>query len=189
MTTQIITCPVCKKKYKLTTENLSQLSNQVFTCPNCKFTAPFPTVLKGLGGEKPNLTQEMPPLPPTPPGGGGGSHNPTKVNKNPAQQHQVFLTVAGTNSRFILNPGLYILGRKSSDSQATLQLAPDISMSRLHARLSVQIVEGKPMAQIIGLKENNPVIINGKLLPFARPYTLKNGDILQLGRTQCQFTT
>ena len=104
------------------------------------------------------------------------------------QKSKAFISVLGSNERFVLNQGIYILGRKSSDSTATLQLAPDISMSRQHARLVVQAVAGKLMAQIMGLKANNPVIINGKMFAAGKPYTLKSGDRLQLGMTNIVFS-
>ena len=76
-----------------------------------------------------------------------------------------------------------------SDSTATLQLAPDISMSRQHARLSVQLVAGKLMAQIVSMKANNPVIVNGKVFAAGQSCTLKSGDSLQLGMTKILFTS
>ena len=94
------------------------------------------------------------------------------------------LTVLGSNANFILKQGVYILGRKSSDSTATLQLAPDISMSRQHARLAVQMVGGRLMVQVVGLKDNNPLFVNGKMYPAGQPCTLKTGDTLQLGTTK-----
>ncbi|MGN0213305.1 MAG: FHA domain-containing protein [Muribaculaceae bacterium] len=119
---------------------------------------------------------------------GASNHLETKVASGNGVQARPSLTVAGTNSKFILNPGAYIVGRRSSDSKATLQLAPDISMSRQHARLVVQVVAGKPMAQIMGLKASNPILVNGKICATGRPCTLKPGDIIQLGMTKIVFT-
>lgn len=180
----IITCPICRKQYKLTPKDPSTLAQKSFTCPNCRYTAPFPTLIKDLAAPQPITRSD-----------GNDSihpnqriHSATKVTQNVGMQSKAYLTVIGSNARFVLNQGVYVLGRKSSDSTATLQLAPDISMSRQHARLAVQMVGGRLMAQIIGLKANNPIFINGKVYAAGQPCTLKAGDKLQLGMTKIVFS-
>ena len=181
MSAFIITCPVCKKQYKLTPKNAASLSKESFTCPNCKYAAPFTALIKDLPVPQPiTRTEEAP--------GSGqqdkATHSATKVaHVATNNQPKAFLQVAGSDSKFLLSQGTYVLGRKSSDSKATLQLAPDISMSRQHARLVVQLVAGKPVAQIMGLKADNPVIVNGKVCAAGQRCTLKQGDQLQLGAT------
>lgn len=180
----IITCPICRKRYKMTPKDPSSLAQKSFTCPNCRYTAPFPTLIKGLDTHQPvTHSDAVPPMPLN-----NMVHAATKVHPAGGMQSKASISVIGTNARFVLNQGIYILGRKSSDSTATLQLAPDISMSRQHARLAVQTVGGKLMAQIVGLKTNNPIIINGKLYAAGQPCTLKAGDKLQLGMTKIVFT-
>lgn len=184
MPTYIITCPICKKQYKIASKDSTTLARKTFSCPSCRYSAPFSSLIKELNAPQPitrpenidsfTSNQQI--------------HPATKVSSNLNAQLRVYLTVLNNNARFILNPGIYILGRKSSDSTATLQLAPDISMSRQHARLSVQLVGGRPMAQVVGLKANNPVIINGKVSAVGHPYTLKQGDKLQLGMTTIVFS-
>ena len=144
----------------------------------------FPTLIKELavpqpvtrseGVEPAQISQRM--------------HSATRVSQNVGMQSKAYISVIGSNARFVLNQGIYVLGRKSSDSTATLQLAPDISMSRQHARLAVQMVGGKLMAQIIGLKANNPIFVNGKVYVAGQPCTLKSGDKLQLGMTRIVFS-
>lgn len=185
MSAFIITCPVCKKQYKLTPSDPASLAKQSFTCPNCKYAAPFTALIKDLPVPQPITRTEEAPVKPQQ---GDSAHSATKVAHAPGKQPKAFLEVAGSNSKFLLNQGTYILGRKSSDSKATLQLAPDISMSRQHARLAVQLVAGKPVAQIMGLKDENPVIINGKVCAAGQRSTLKSGDHIQLGATTIVYS-
>ena len=186
MPTYIITCPVCKQRYKATK---IPSTPQPFVCKKCGYSAPLNSVLnKDLpsqlvtNSEAVNLRSSANPnvLPKTVPG--------TKVRAGTALEVKAYLTVVGNGVKFVLVPGVYILGRKSSDSMATLQIAPDITISRQHARLTVQSVGGKVMAQIIGLKNDNPVIINGKALPAGQAQTLRSGDRLQFGTTNIVYT-
>lgn len=181
----VVTCPICKKKYKLTVQDTAILAQKNFTCRNCNYSAPFSQLIKGLPQPqpvtRPGVIQPNPQV--------GSQHFATKVSSNMgAGQARAYLSVVGNASKFVLNPGIYILGRKSSDSNATLQLAPDISMSRQHARLSVQMIGGMIMAQIQSLKASNPVFVNGSICPVEKQIILKSGDRLQLGATLVLFT-
>lgn len=178
----LFACPICRKQYKLTLNDPSVLVQKTFSCPNCQYSAPFGTLIKGLPAPVTHTEKSFPMSE------SQKTHSATKLSVNNSTQFKAYLSIVGSNSKFILSQGLYILGRKSSDSSATLQLAPDISMSRQHARLAVQVVNGKLMAQIVGLKANNPVYINGKMCQAGRPHTLVSGDILQLGMTKLVYS-
>lgn len=178
MPTYIITCPVCKKKYKLTPKDTSSLKQKTFVCPSCNTATPFISLIKTQ--DKPSVTTNDASV--------QNPHSKTKVSPAAGAKPKAYLAVIGGNTRLVVYQGVYILGRKSSDSNATLQIAPDITMSRQHARLSIQIVAGRLMAQIVGLKENNPIFVNGKMYVAGQPCTLKSGDNLQLGSTQVIFT-
>lgn len=180
----IITCPICRKQYKLTPKDPSTLAKKTFSCPNCCYTTPFPTLIKELAAPQPITRSEREEPTPVNP----QMHLATKVSQNVGMQPKAYITVIGSNARFVLNQGIYVIGRKSSDSTATLQIAPDISMSRQHARLAVQMVGGRLMAQIIGLKANNPIFVNGKVYAAGQPCTLKTGDKLQFGMTRFVFS-
>lgn len=175
----IITCPACRQKYRLTPKDPSSLAVKNFSCPKCRYSTPFPALIKDLPQ---NITHSDSPIQQP-----VKQHTATKVTPGIGAEAKVYITVAGSNNRFILKQGIYILGRRSSDSTATLQLAPDISMSRQHARLAVQLVGGKLMAQIVGLKANNPILVNGKMLTAGQPCMLKSGDNIQLGSTRILF--
>lgn len=174
----IITCPICKKRFNLTPKDPSTLMQKTFSCPNCKYTAPFATIVNQPTGSQVQASSGM--------AAQAGTQAHTRVFTN--QNGHAYLTVIGNNVKFILNQGVYVLGRKSSDSTATMQIAPDITMSRQHARLAVKMVGGKMMAQIICLKANNPIYINGKPYSIGQPYTLKPGDNLQMGSTKLVYT-
>lgn len=180
----VVTCPICKKKYKLTVQDTAILAQKNFTCHNCNYSAPFSHLIKGLPQPQPVTRPGV--VQPNPQA--GSQHFETKVFPMGAGQVRAYLSVVGNASKFVLNPGIYILGRKSSDSNATLQLAPDISMSRQHARLSVQMIGRKIMAQIQSLKASNPVFVNGSICPVEKQIILKSGDRLQLGATLVLFT-
>lgn len=186
MPTYIITCPVCKQRYKATK---IPSTPKPFVCKKCGYSAPINSVLQKdtpsqlvTNSEATNTitSTNNDVSPKIAPG--------TKVRAGAALEVKAYLTVMGNGVKFVLVPGVYILGRKSSDSKATLQIAPDISISRQHARLTVQSVGGKVMAQIIGLKNDNPVIINGKALSVGLPQTLRSGDRLQFGTTSVVYT-
>lgn len=180
----VFSCPICLQRYKLTPNDPSTLAHKSFTCRKCRYSAPFPSVIKNLPAPQPITHSEVKDAPQA----NQGMHYATKVSPAAGTQSKAYITVMGSNARFVLTQGVYVLGRKSSDSTATLQLAPDISMSRQHARLAVQAVGGKLMAQIIGLKANNPVYVNGKMYAAGQPCTLKAGDRLQLGMTRILFS-
>ena len=186
MSSYVITCPACKQRYRVS--NIPA-SPKPFVCKKCGYT----TALSNLLPAQPiTMTGDATPAPATAP----TPATPVPRSTKPAGTKRVggglevkaYLTVAGNGTKLVLTPGVYILGRKSSDSMASLQIAPDISMSRQHARLTVRQVGGKVMAQVIGLKAENPVIINDKILPAGQPYTLKVGDCMRLGATRVIYS-
>lgn len=180
----IISCPACKQKYRLMPKDPSSLSGKNFSCPKCQYSTPFFALIKDLPQ---HITRSDSPIS-SPLNQQKQHHNETKVSLSTGGTAKAYVTVEGSNNRFVLTQGVYILGRMSSDSMATLKLAPDICMSRQHARLAVQMVGGKMMAQIIGLKKDNPIFVNGKIYAAGQPCTLKSGDNIQLGSTRIIFS-
>ncbi len=184
MPVYIFTCPICKQRYKLTPKDPLTLAQKYFTCTKCRYSTPFPNVIKDLPVSQPITRSEAQDVPPVK----QSIHSATKVTPGIGMSSKAYITVLGSNARFVLNQGVYVLGRRSSDSSATLQLAPDITLSRQHARLAVQFVGGRLMAQIVSLKANNPIFVNGKMFAAGQPCTLKSGDKLQLGMTKIRFS-
>lgn len=185
MSVYVFSCPICKQRFKLTPKDPLILAQKNFSCPKCRYTTPFPNIIKDLPMPQPITHSDAKDVPPS---ANQGMHSATKVSSSIGMQSKAYITVIDSNARFVLNQGVYVLGRRSSDSTATLQLAPDITLSRQHARLAVQLVCGKLMAQIVGLKANNPIFVNGKMYAAGQPCTLKSGDKLQLGMTKILFS-
>lgn len=193
-----ITCPGCRKAYVLKTQNPGAMMGKEFRCPKCGFSVPFSMLMGNRGMDNPALHTHIADgrfVPPTHIAGGGFSQNQgyafggqkTKV----AQQVQMgaasrmSLVVESTGMSFPLMPGVYILGRASSDSRATLKLAPDPYMSRQHARLVYN-----PMTtgigtefQLCGLSSINPIFVNGKKISTGQSIILHPGDKILLGKT------
>lgn len=86
--------------------------------------------------------------------------------------------------------GNFNLGRRSSDSAAQIKLAPDMTMSRVHAAMrTVRTNDGKINYQITTIKPENPVFVNGVMIEKGKICTLKLGDRIQLGETVLTFKT
>lgn len=186
MPTHEITCPACHQRYRA---NKIPSTPVTFTCKKCGYQAPLASVLRGEGPSQLVTKSETPNSQPSAqPNVGPRVVKKTKLNAGAGNEVKAYLTVLSNGTKFVLSSGVHILGRQSSDTMATLQLAPDIAISRKHARLIVQSVGGKVMAQIVNLKEDNPIIINGKPLSFGQSRTLRPGDILQFGTTNVVYS-
>lgn len=195
-----VSCPGCKQKYKLTANDPVSLVNQNFNCKKCGFTASFRLVLPknivAKANQRPHLETHIV-------GAGGNAPTETGGTRNPAiaggagakttvsGQQSIkapHLIVNGTNMDFTLLPGIYIIGRNSLDSKATLKLTPDMYMSREHAKLVVEVANGVPVSKITGLKPNNPIMLgNGKALPHGAVLTLSDGNVLKFGNTVVKY--
>lgn len=84
--------------------------------------------------------------------------------------------------------GFFNLGRRSSDSTASIKLTPDMSMSRVHAGMrTVKTPAGQIVYQITPAKEKNPVFVNGAAVGKGKAFNLKNGDKIRMGETDIIF--
>lgn len=212
-----IRCPGCRRGYKLTTENPVTLRMKMFRCPKCGFAAPFsmllgtgqpnnPSLKTHIGGQpnNPSLKTHIGGQPNNPlethiggldrtlhvtsmPTSGGGSSK-TRVSPGNKGGGGRSLSVLSTGASFPLMPGIYILGRDSSDSRATLRLAADPYMSRQHARLTVSVASGKAVCQICSLSTTNTLFVNGKEVPKGKTLTLRHGDKILMGMTEIVFS-
>lgn len=182
-----ITCPRCHKSFTLKTQNPNAVMGKEFKCPKCGFSAPFRRLMGGHVTDDPALHTHI--------AGGGLSQSAGfgEMKTRIAGQAQMGMTgtmsliVESTGMSFPLMPGTYILGRASSDSKATLKLAPDPYMSRQHARLVIDTSMGKLQCQLSSLASANPIFINNKKIPQGSAVTLKSGDKILLGMTTIMF--
>jgi len=190
MATYKVVCPKCHKAFSLKTPNPASVLDKQFRCPKCGYSAPYSSLIgDAVAQDNPALHTHIAGGGSTQAAGNAFGGQKTKV----AQQAQIgmsgkmSLVVESTGMSFPLMPGVYILGRASSDSKATLKLAPDPYMSRQHARLVVDVRLGKMQCQLCGLTSTNPIFINDKKIAEGSAVTLKSGDKILLGMTKILF--
>lgn len=212
-----IKCPGCGHNFKLRAQNPASLSAKVFKCPKCGRSTPFSQMLGragiptpppipggGAGGAMHTHSGGMPAA-----GGGlktqlggaggagGGLHTHiggaavaggglhTQVHNNGPRP---MLFIPALNRQFPLGVGQFVLGRESSDSQATIKLAPDPYMSRSHACLTVaQSVSGASVVTLTGMNPKNDIFINNKRIHPMEGVKLSPGDEILLGNTVVKY--
>lgn len=182
MSSHVITCPFCGRHYKLTTENPSALAGKQFRCKSCNHLISFSQVLhleepamgSPVSTQDSQMEQRLQ---------GSETHMVASPLKG-----KIVLEILSTGDRIALAEGQYTIGRRSSDSKANVQIAPDPYMSRLHARLAAKLVGGRFIAQVCTIKDSNPVFLNGKACNAGQPYTLHTGDRLKMGETHVSVT-
>lgn len=206
-----IRCPKCGRNYALTAPNPAVLVNKQFTCKRCGNTELFGKLFANAGiqmGPMPGQQTGGDGLDPLqgavmkthiggmPQGGGlhtqiGGAamgmasnHGLTQVASNKAIGT---LTVKEGGKTFRFGQGLYVLGRDSSDSSASIKLAGDPYMSRQHAKLSAANAGGIPTCLLTCVSQANPIYINGQKINNGVPTPLRDGDKILLGMTTVIF--
>ena len=178
-----MTCPgTCGKRYKITISD-KDLASSTWTCPNCGYSAPFSVIAQM--GHKPD---NMPPI---------SNKDKTVINNDgtgnhttPASPRTQFATakwelkIIGTNFTIPLpvESGKYVMGRNSGDSTATIKVAPDRTISREHAMLYIKNQGGNFTFHIMGLKDNNPILINNQILPARRIVMLQENATIKMGK-------
>ncbi|MDE6271740.1 MAG: FHA domain-containing protein [Muribaculaceae bacterium] len=101
---------------------------------------------------------------------------------------QCYLVIRETGRAIPLKPGQYIMGRDSSDSGATMRIAPDPYMSRRHAHLSVAVgVDGIMRLTITGMNSQNDIFINSCRLYPGASAAINPGDEILLGMTNLKY--
>lgn len=176
MPTASIECPKCRKRYSLKAPNFAAMASKPFRCPKCGFAAPFGQLLPHAPAGSPAValhTHIAGGAKPTP---GGKTHvasRPCVVN----------IVIEKSGRSFPLAQGSYTVGRDSSDSRATLKLAPDPYMSRVHARIDVTPVMAGVSVSIIPMNSANDVFVNNARCNPGVPVPLHDGDSILLGMT------
>lgn len=192
----IIQCPNCGRRF-----NLQRRPPQMFRCPKCLYSAPFSEILNAKseeekeseevpanetqvvqidGGEKTKFVEGL----------GGGMKTAFVPGLQATKTAFLQITYNGMNYGTIRLPqgSKFYLGRKSSDSTAQIKLAPDITMSRVHAVMrTVRARTGETVYQVTSMKQENPVFVNGRPIAKGMAYNLKSGDILKMGETTAAF--
>ncbi|MGM9853597.1 MAG: FHA domain-containing protein [Muribaculaceae bacterium] len=113
------------------------------------------------------------------PASGHNTDSQTRVSQNAP-----VTLVLESGRRIPIFPGEHILGRDSSDSGAEIHVAPDIYMSRSHARLSVAVgPDNSVQCSLTPLESANSIVVNSRALRTGEQTTLANGDRVLLGIT------
>lgn len=190
----IITCPNCQRRFELRSKKPN-----LFVCPKCNHRAPFQSVV-GDGGSSP---MDVPPAfdaAALDVNDNASQNQETQVfNQQPVNQHEPtrmvvacgHLHVLSRNSvvrDITLSVGMHTLGRMSTDSQATIKIAPDPYMSRIHASMKIDVTpDGQVRYVISPAKPNNPVVLDNSQLPFGKSAILRNGCKIRMGETEMMF--
>lgn len=181
-------CPGCHRTFSLKTTNPASVMHKLFRCPKCGYNSPYSSLMGAAN------VQDNPALHTHIAGGGlvqnavgtfGEQKTKMAGQAMMGAKSKVALVVESTGMSFPLMPGTYILGRASSDSKATLKLAPDPYMSRQHARLVFDpLTSGiKTEFQLCGLTSTNPIFVNDKKIPTGQTVIIHPNDKILLGMT------
>lgn len=200
----IIQCPSCRRRFEL-----RHKAPMTFTCPKCKHRAPFSDVVKnentGMMDTPPDFNasvamQENHPTEVVKVNDKDGKTSVYNFDSQMADNDKtkvVFKTGhlhVMQGDRIVqdikLGVGVYTLGRMSSDSPASVKIAPDNYMSRVHARMKVVQSTGTVNQYILTpLKENNPVYVENKAIPYGKSAVLRSGCKIVMGTTTVIFVT
>lgn len=191
----IIKCPKCNSLFKL-----NQKPSKTFICSKCQYKAPFDEIIsqavspgtrqepysekietktQNLEGEATKVVNF-------------GEKTMLVPGLQKAEDKTAVLSIAfkgvTIGKATLPKSGNFNLGRRSSDSAAQIKLAPDMTMSRVHAAMrTVRGIDGRIAYQITTIKPENPVYVNGVMIGKGKICTLKAGDRIQLGETVLTF--
>ena len=164
-----IKCPYCQVGLKVD-EGKLPLGITSFKCPKCKQAIPVSLVTSKEKNEEAE-TQLLHPI--------KKSAGRLTVVANPDAEEQVFL----------LQEGVFIIGRQSSASKADLAIKTnDRSMSREHLRLEVKKEErGGYKHYLSDNNSKNHTLYNNKYLEDGEIVVLQDNDEIIIGHTILRF--
>jgi len=173
-------CPTCGKPYSVKAPSQQALSTRIFNCPNCRQATPYSMLIDKA---KAPAAATPPPLH-TYIGHSDAGNNAAPTAKTRFSQTTPVVLALDNGRRIPVAAGQHVLGRDSADSPATIRVAPDIYMSRTHARMTVQADgTGAVRCFITPLRTANPIIVNSRTLAENETTALANGDKVLLGMT------
>lgn len=167
-----LSCPDCGAKYTLKAPSLNAVRGKIFNCPKCACSAGYEELIPGLADEASEMPSRHIAAPEF-------SRQAARQMVNGAEG-RLLLHVPTTGKTFGLSNGRYTLGRDSSDSRATVKLAPDPYMSRMHAMLIVNANQ----ARLTNQSNTSLITLNGNTIPFGRSANIAPGDTLVIGQTE-----
>ena len=170
----------------LSIKNQPGLEHKSVTCPVCKQSRPF-TQYKRFVPKTEECTDY-----PNKHGGSNHQHGNTE-NTNYAMENLCIgrLTVTATGKKYSLQPGRNVIGRKSSASEANIQIETGESrrMSRMHLVIEVVKVPGKGYVHQASLFKDkcNATYINSAQLEPGDCIVLHHCDVLRLPDVDLKF--
>lgn len=174
-------CPHCRTPFTLKAASMESLSGKVFKCPKCGVATPFDSMSRrSVSNSAASLRTH---IAPGPGGNGGGKTQVARPN------YFAMFVSEDTGRQIPLPKGVQILGRESSDSRATVRIAPDPYMSRAQARTELtENPEGGVICRLVPLKSTNTIFVNDKPIGMEGVF-LRDGDRLLMGMTKLIFNT
>lgn len=178
-----IKCPTCGKILRL--QDSPTINTATFTCPVCKEKHVVGNCQRFVEQPKPQQqaaeeTQYGPALSHM----GGGEE--TQIASAPIQIGSLVDNTNGT--RYQLQLGANIVGRKATTSPATIQIVDNSGyMSRNHASIEVRNAGGKMLHIFKNTKNQNSSYVNDVLVQNGDQLILNDGDRLKLGEKKLTF--
>jgi hypothetical protein len=168
-----VKCPHCNVGLKVDEQKIPE-GIASFKCPKCKADIPI-SVLEGKQKGSPVSGENTAILQPVKKG--SGMLTVIRDAETPAQT-------------FLLEEGLYIVGRKASVSKANICIeTEDKLMSRSHIRIEVK--RNPQSGLVYSLSDNNSknrTLYNSKYLENGEVVVLKDKDEVTLGHTVVRFS-
>ena len=164
-----VKCPHCRTGLKVDETKIPR-GIASFKCPQCKHDIPV-SYLTGRAADDGSETVLIRP-----------------VDKRQGQI-TVFAAFDTPEQAFPLAEGTFIIGRKSSTSEAAIAIeTTDRTMSRNHARIEVKKDRrGNLIHTLADCQSKNHTLYNGARLGPGETVVLKDNDELRLGRTLLRF--
>jgi pSer/pThr/pTyr-binding forkhead associated (FHA) protein len=167
-----VKCPHCKVGLKVDEQKLPKGINS-FKCPKCNWDISISALEKK---RKSRVVSEE-----------------VTMLRQPVRKGDSTLTIAENADTpaqtFLLQEGLFIIGRKVSVAQADICIeTEDKSMSRSHMRIeSKKSPQGGLIYSLSDNKSKNRTMYNGRYLDEGEVIVLKNNDEIVIGHTLLRF--
>lgn len=178
-----IKCPTCGKILRL--QDSPTINTATFTCPVCKEKHVVGNCQRYVEQPKPQhpVSEE------TQYGAASsrmGGAEKTQISSAPVKIGSLVDDASGT--RYQLQLGTNIVGRKAATSPATIQIVDNSGyMSRNHASIEVRNAGGKMLHIFKNTKNQNPSYVNDVLVQNVDQLILNDGDRLKLGGKKLTF--
>ena len=167
-----VKCPYCEIGLKVDETKIPK-DIVSFKCPKCKEEIPVSFIDQMLGQEEEGDTVLV-----------------SKTNQQRLGKLTILSTPGTPAQEYMLKEGIIIVGRKAKVSTATICIiTDDKTMSRNHLQIEVKKNQERN-GYFYHLSDNNSknhTLYNGKCIESGEVVTLKDNDVIVLGRTIVRF--